>query len=151
MPCSSTSGAVRAAELARRLGRRLPAAKKAGMHLSSDRHPEQRIYFRSDHISLARKGLPAMFMDIGVDSREHGKQWGTDFEDDVVKTYYHKVTDEYSDSLNVDGIMQFLQVMFDMGYTLANSDKFPNWSIDDDFRPLRDEMMKAIDTMEDTP
>ncbi len=127
------------------------AAKRAGMYLISDRHPEQRVYFRSDHISLAEKGLPATYMDMGVDSREHGIEWGIAFDDDIVKTYYHKVSDEYSDTLNVDGIMQFLQVMFDMGYSLANSDKFPNWSIDDDFRPLRDEMMKAIDISEDTP
>lgn len=127
------------------------AAKRAGMYLISDRHPEQRIYFRSDHISLANKGLPATFMDIGVDSREHGQEWGIAFEDDIVKTYYHKVSDEYSDTLNVDGIMQFLQVMFDMGYSLANSDKFPNWSIDDDFRPLRDEMMKSTNISGHTP
>ena len=127
------------------------AAKRAGMHLIADMHPEQRIYFRSDHISLANKGLPATFMDIGVDSRAHGIEWGTSFQDAIVKRYYHKVSDEYSDTLNVDGIMQFLQVTFDIGYTLANSNNFPNWIIDDDFRPLRDEMMKAINTTENTP
>lgn len=127
------------------------AAKKAGIHLIGDRHPEQRIYFRSDHINLARKGLPATFMDMGVDSREHGQEWGIAYDDGINKRYYHKVSDEYSDTLNVDGIMQFLQVMFDMGYSLANSDKFPNWSIDDEFRPLRDEMMKSTDMSGHTP
>jgi len=42
-------------------------------------------------------------------------------------------------------------VVFDIGYTLANSEKFPNWKEDDSFRPLRDAMMKGIDTMEGIP
>ena len=50
----------------------------------------------------------------------------------------HKVSDEYSEELNVDGIMQYLQVVFDIGYTLANSSKYPNWNKEDEFRPIRD-------------
>ena len=127
------------------------AAKKQGMHIVAQIHPGENIYFRSDHINLARKGLPAIFMDMGVESREHGREWGMTHLDEFVQAYYHSVSDEYNESLNVDGIMQYLQVAFDVGYTLANSNKFPNWKIDDDFRPLRDEMMKAINTMDATP
>jgi len=42
-------------------------------------------------------------------------------------------------------------VTFDIGYTLANSNNFPNWIIDDDFRPLRDEMMKELNATENAP
>ena len=52
------------------------AAKKNGMYLLNDPWPEQRYYYRSDHISLARKGMPAYSMDNGVDSREHGMGHG---------------------------------------------------------------------------
>jgi len=90
-------------------------------------------------------------MDMGIDSREHGKEWGMAYAEEFAEKYYHKAADEYDESLNVDGIMQFLQVTFDIGYTLANSSKFPNWREDDDFRPLRDEMMKEINTREETP
>ena len=108
------------------------------MYLLNDPWPEQRYYYRSDHISLARKGLPALSMDNGVDSREHGQEWGLAYFKAFVDSNYHKLSDEYSDDLNVDGIMQYLQVVFDIGYTLANSSKFPNWNKDDEFRALRD-------------
>ena len=114
------------------------AAKKLGMHVQDDLWPQERYYYRSDHISLARKGLPSMSMDTGIDSKEHGKEWGMEYHQMITDSIYHKVTDEYSEDLNVDGIMQYLQVVFDVGYTLANSSKFPNWKKDDEFRPIRD-------------
>ena len=114
------------------------AAKKLGMHVQDDLWPQERYYYRSDHISLARKGLPSMSMDTGIDSKEHGKEWGMEYHQMITDSIYHKVTDEYSEDLNVDGIMQYLQVVFDVGYTLANSSKFPNWKKDDEFRAIRD-------------
>jgi Zn-dependent M28 family amino/carboxypeptidase len=114
------------------------AAKKLGMTIRGDLWPEENIYFRSDHINLASKGLPALFMDIGVDSRSHGEDWGMASFNAFLEEKYHQVTDEYSDTLDIGGILQYLQVTFDIGLTLANSKKFPNWSKDDDFHPIRD-------------
>ena len=57
---------------------------------------------------------------------------------------YHKLSDEYSEDLNLDGIMQYLQVVFDVGYTLANSSKFPNWKKEDEFRSIRDESRNEV-------
>ena len=114
------------------------AAKKLGMRIQDDPWPEERYYYRSDNISLARKGLPSMSMDNGIDSREHGREWGMEYHKAFVDSNYHKVSDEYSEELNVDGIMQYLQVVFDIGYTLANSSKYPNWNKEDEFRPIRD-------------
>ncbi len=114
------------------------AAVKNGMHIQDDLWPEEGYYYRSDHISLAKKGLPSLSMDNGIDSREFGKEWGMEYHKAFVDSNYHKVSDEYSEDLNVDGIMQYLQVVFDIGYTLSNSNDFPNWYKDDEFRPIRD-------------
>jgi hypothetical protein len=127
------------------------AAEKYGMHVRADLWPDENIYFRSDHINLARKGVPAMFLDTGIDSREHGEEWGMEYYQNSQDNYYHKVTDEYSDTLNVDGIIQYLQITFDIGYTLANSKKFPNWYKDDEFRPIRDESRKAAKQLPTAP
>ncbi|MCH7620135.1 MAG: M28 family peptidase [Candidatus Marinimicrobia bacterium] len=127
------------------------AAKKIGMRLQEDLWPEEGYYYRSDHISLARKGLPALSMDNGVDSREHGQEWGLAYFKAFVDSNYHKLSDEYSDDLNVDGIMQYLQVVFDIGYTLANSSKFPNWNKDDEFRALRDASRAEAESMHSAP
>ena len=114
------------------------AAKKLGIYIQEDPWPEQRYYYRSDNISLARKGLPSISMDNGIDNREHGMEWGMKNHKAFVDSNYHKVSDEYSEDLNLDGIMQYLQVVFDIGYTLANSSKFPNWKKQDEFRSIRD-------------
>jgi len=127
------------------------AAEKYGMHVRSDLWPDENIYFRSDHINLARKGVPAMYMGTGIDSREHGEEWGLAYHEDFLDKIYHKVTDQYNDSLNVDGIIQYLQITFDIGYTLANSKKFPNWAKDDEFRPIRDESRKAAKQLSAAP
>lgn len=127
------------------------AAKKIGMRLQEDPWPEQGYYYRSDHISLARKGLPALSMDNGVDSREHGQEWGLAYYKAFVDSNYHKLSDEYTDDLNLDGIMQYLQVVFDIGYTLANSSKFPNWNKDDEFRALRDASRAEAESMPSAP
>ena len=114
------------------------AASKHGMYIQDDLWPEEGFYYRSDHISLARKGLPSMFMTGGIDSKEYGKEWGLEQVGSYLSEKYHRVIDEYNEDLKLDGIMQYLQVVFDVGYTLANSSKFPNWKKDDEFRPIRD-------------
>jgi hypothetical protein len=118
------------------------ATKKLGMKIRGDLWPEENIYFRSDHINLAAKGLPSIFMDNGIDSRTHGEEWGMEGVNSFRKEKYHQVTDEYSDTLDIGGILQYLQVTFDIGLTLANSRKFPNWTKEDDFRPIRDASRK---------
>ena len=120
------------------------AAKKLGMYILDDPWPEQRFYYRSDHISLAKKGLPSMAMDNGLDSKEHGIDWGMEYHKTFMDSTYHKLSDEYSEDLNLDGIMQYLQVVFDIGYTLANSSKFPNWKKEDEFRSIRDESRSEV-------
>ena len=114
------------------------AAVKHGMHIQDDLWPEEGYYFRSDNISLAKKGLPSLSMNNGIDSKEFGKEWGMEYHKTFVDSNYHKASDEYSEDLNLDGIMQYLQVVFDIGYTLSNSNDFPNWYKDDEFRPIRD-------------
>lgn len=126
------------------------AVKKLGMRIQDDPWSKRLYYYSSDHIILARKGLPSMAMHNGIDSREHGMEWGMEIQKAFIDSDYHKVTDEYSEDLNLDGIMQYLQVIFDVGYTLANSSEFPNWNKDDEFRPIRDASRREIKLMKTT-
>ena len=120
------------------------AAEKLGLHIHDDPWPRQRFYLRSDHISLARKGLPSMFMNSGIHSKEYGTEWGMQNNRSFMRSTYHKLSDEYSEDLNVDGIMKYIQVVNDIGYTLANSSDFPNWYKDDEFRSIRDESRSEV-------
>ncbi|MCH8327425.1 MAG: M28 family peptidase [Candidatus Marinimicrobia bacterium] len=115
------------------------ATKKLGMVVTQDPWPEQRFYYRSDHINFARKGLPALSMNpgndhvtLGVDSTmARMQQW--------MGSRYHRPSDELDDTWDMAGIIDYLKITFDIGYTLSNQTKWPNWYKNDEFRPIRDE------------
>ncbi len=119
------------------------AAAKQSMVLGDDPWPEQNIYFRSDHITLARKGVPALFTATGVDYVDHDRDWGLEMAAAYEDSIYHSVNDEYDDSWDMSGTVRFVQIMFDVGYTIGNQSKFPNWNKRDDFRAIRDQAMRA--------
>ncbi|MEE9465698.1 MAG: M28 family peptidase, partial [Candidatus Neomarinimicrobiota bacterium] len=119
------------------------AAAKRSMVLGPDLWPDENYYFRSDHINLARKGVPALFMDTGVDYIAHGREWGLAKVQAYSDSMYHKVTDEFDDTWDMQGMEDFVQILFDVGYTIGNQSKFPKWTKGDDFRAVRDEAMRA--------
>ena len=119
------------------------AAAKRGMVLESDPWPQERIYSRSDHINLARKGVPALFAAVGVDHLANGREWGLDQAHGFMDSIYHTVRDEFDQSWDFSGIEDYVQLVFDVGYTIANQSKFPNWKRGIKFRAVRDKSLKA--------
>jgi len=119
------------------------AAKRLDMTVSPDRQPEEGFYLRSDHINFARKGVPALSLDPGMDHVEHGPAWGLEQNRRFMRESYHQVSDEFDESWDLAGIMDYLRILFDIGYTLSNEEKFPNWHRDEEFRAIRDGMMQG--------
>ena len=114
-----------------------------GMYITPDPKPEAGYYYRSDHISLAKKGVPMLYADTGIDHEIRGKEYGEAFGEDYTKNRYHAPSDEYDNSWDLSGLEQVSKIFYEMGYTLANSRDWPNWHKTAEFRTLRDEMMKA--------
>ena len=119
------------------------ATIKRGMVLQHDPWPEENFYSRSDHINLARKGVPALFAAGGVDHLEYGREWGLEQFRGFMDSTYHTVGDEFDQSWDLSGIEDYVQIMFDVGYTIGNQSKFPNWKRGDDFRAVRDQALKV--------
>ena len=115
-------------------------ADKRDMYLVPDDKPEAGYYYRSDHISLAKKGVPMLYADPGNDHITKGITYGEDFAEQYTAERYHKPGDEYDNSWDLSGIEQTSRLLFDLGYNLANSDTWPNWYEGTEFRRLRDEM-----------
>ncbi len=113
-----------------------------GMYIVPDQKPEAGYFYRSDHISLAKLGVPMLYADGGVDHETLGKEYGMKFGDDYTAERYHKVADEYDNSWDLSGIQQTTEILFELGYDLANSRDWPNWYETAEFRTLRDEMRK---------
>lgn len=113
---------------------------KRGMYVVPDDKPEAGYFYRSDHISLAKLGVPMLYSDPGNNHVTNGLTYGEKFAKEYTAERYHKPGDEYDNSWDLTGIVQATDILLDMGYDLANSDQWPNWYEGTEFRGLRDEM-----------
>lgn len=114
------------------------AADKRGMYLRPDATPEAGFFYRSDHISLAKKGVPMLYADSGIDLVDGGEEAGKALAEDYTANRYHKPADEYAEDWDLSGMMQTLNILYDVGAAMAYSDDWPNWYEGNEFRALRD-------------
>lgn len=114
------------------------AADKRGLYLRPDMSPQSGFFYRSDHISLAKKGVPMLYAGSGVDFVEGGEEAGLDFMEDYRVNRYHAPADEYDEGWDMRAINTALNIFYDVGATLAYSDDWPNWYEGNEFRALRD-------------
>jgi Zn-dependent M28 family amino/carboxypeptidase len=113
-------------------------AKKFGMVYSPDPKPEAGHFFRSDHFSFAKRGVPAISFGSGNDWVHGGLAAGKAAEDDYTAKRYHQQGDEWQADWPFTGMARDLQVLYALGSDLANSDQWPDWSKDSEFRATRD-------------
>jgi len=117
-------------------------AEKYDRYVLPDPNPHTGMYYRADHFSFARAGVPAMFARGNCDSREYGKEWAAQMEQEWLNYYYHKPTDEYDPKTwSFEGIVEDAKLMFRIGYELANSDYFPKWKEGSEFKKIRENYM----------
>ena len=111
---------------------------KSGRYINPDPNPEKGYFYRSDHISFAKKGVPVLYADGGFDLVEGGKEAGIKIEEDYRLDAYHGVADEYDESWNLEGLNQSIDTIFNISNELANSTKWPNWYEGNEFKAIRD-------------
>ncbi|WP_339332719.1 M28 family metallopeptidase [uncultured Maricaulis sp.] len=117
------------------------AAAEQDRYIVPDPTPEAGYFYRSDHISLAKKGVPMLYADGGFDLREGGSERGEAMGEDYRANRYHAPGDEYSADWDMSGMIEDTTLFFNVGSTLANSDDWPNWYEGNEFRALRDAQM----------
>jgi Zn-dependent M28 family amino/carboxypeptidase len=108
------------------------------MTIVPDPTPEAGYFYRSDHISLAKLGVPMLYADQGDTHAVKGAEYGIAFGKDYTAERYHKQGDEYDASWDLSGIAQTSEILFELGYGIANSEDWPNWYDGTEFRALRD-------------
>jgi len=118
------------------------AAENQGRYILPDPNPQSGMYFRSDHFSFARVGIPALFARGNNDHVEKGKEYMSKKEQEWLANHYHKPFDEYEEWWNLDGVAEDARLLFDVGWKLANDDTFPNWKEGSEFKAKRDSYMK---------
>ena len=117
------------------------ALKTQNRVLTPDPEPEKGGFFRSDHFSLALRGVPAITPDSGLDVVAGGKAAGIAMRDDYRIHHYHQPSDEFNPNWDMANIVEDLEVLHIVGDTLANSDVWPNWRADSEFRAVHDKLV----------
>lgn len=104
-----------------------------------DTHPEEGYYYRSDHVSFAEKGVPALNFDGGSDLIVGGREAGVAELERLNDTYYHQRADEWRPDMNLGAARQNLTLFYVLARDLANSTRWPEWKDGVDFGVIRDQ------------
>jgi Zn-dependent M28 family amino/carboxypeptidase len=126
------------------LGPQLAAEVKAeGIRIVPDEHPEQGHFYRSDHFSFAKAGIPAVDVKGGYDYLGHPIGWGKAQREDYTAHRYHQPSDEYRADFDLTGVAQLADIVFRFGQSLGNSRSVPTWNSDAEFRAMREASRKG--------
>ena len=120
--------------------------EKQGRYINPDPNPEKGYFYRSDHISFAKKGVPVLYSDDGFDLQIGGIEKGFSEIYDYTSSRYHGVEDEYDASWNLQGFEQTIHTIFNISYALSNSNDWPNWYEGNEFRSIRDKQLSTKNT-----
>jgi Zn-dependent M28 family amino/carboxypeptidase len=113
--------------------------KKQGRYYSPDPHPEAGHFYRSDHFSFAKVGVPAISFGDGNDLVNGGVARGEALSKEYVEKHYHQPSDEWQPSWDFRGMAEDANLLHLVGRDLANSHQWPDWSADSEFRAVRDQ------------
>ena len=101
--------------------------------------PEKGFYYRSDHFSLAKEGVPMAYFEAGEDLVTGGREAGAAAAADYTANRYHGPKDEYDPTWDWSGIVQEVKLFYAVGRALADSEVWPNWYPSAEFRAVRDQ------------
>ena len=112
-------------------------ARQFGLAIVPDARPEAGHYFRSDHFSFARAGIPAFSIDEGDKYRGHDREWGTEQAEDYVAHRYHQPSDEYRPSMDFRGDAVMARFGIALGWEAASQTALVEWQQGDEFARIR--------------
>jgi Zn-dependent M28 family amino/carboxypeptidase len=112
-------------------------AQKYGLTIRPDAQPEAGHYYRSDHFSLARVGIPSFSISEGMKFKGHDEAWGRAQAKDYVEHHYHQPSDEYRPEMDFTGLAKVAQFGYDLGLQAASQPALVQWQAGDEFESAR--------------
>ena len=110
------------------------AAAKQGRTLTQEDRPEAGYYYRSDHFSFAKQGVPALYAEGGNEPADEETAKYRKRMNVIVTGCYHQVCDQYRYDWDLSGIVQDTQMLFDVGVGVANAEAWPKWNEASEFQ-----------------
>ena len=120
-------------------------AKEFKLTIRPDARPEAGHYYRSDHFSLGRMGIPAFSISEGMKYQGHDAAWGMAEYKDFVERRYHQPTDEYKPEMDFRGDAVMAHFGYALGLKAANADSIPKWLPGDEFEKAQKELKQRSD------
>ncbi|GAC1667449.1 MAG: M28 family metallopeptidase [Steroidobacteraceae bacterium] len=114
------------------------AALLQGREVTAEPAPQHGLYFRSDSLSFANAGVPALYARAGSDDTARGPAWGRAQLADYMAHRYHRPADQYSPDWDVRGALDDLTLYYAVGLRLAHTTRFPRWYPNSEFRVSRE-------------
>ena len=121
------------------------AASEQHRTLRPDSQPEKGFYYRSDHFNFAKQGVPALYIESGIDTapgQGHPSGYLKKKLDEYEEKDYHAPSDEVKADWDLRGAGQDAELVFAVGYRVANAARMPDWKPGNEFKAKRDAMLK---------
>ena len=119
------------------------AAAELDRSVTPDPRPEAGGYFRSDHFPFVKRGVPMIYAGGGTTFRDEPIQPRIDARAEYGRTRYHQAADEWSPDFDYAGMIEDMEVWYEIGRRLANSRDWPEWKSGSEFGPVRAESASA--------
>ena len=118
------------------------AARRNSREMKPNSQPEKGSFYSADHFEFSKRGAPSLYTGGGRDFIGKPANFGQQKKDDYTAHHYHQVSDEVDPNWDLSGAVQDIDLLFEVGYQVANGDKFPEWKPGSEFKAKRDAMLK---------
>jgi Zn-dependent M28 family amino/carboxypeptidase len=116
-------------------------ATAQGRVVEPDAEPEKGFFYRSDHFEFAKQGVPALYVGTGTRFLDRPEGWGVQQREAFTRDHYHKPTDEVQPDWDLSGLVEDVQLLFMVGYDVAQGREWPAWREGSEFRARREAML----------
>jgi Zn-dependent M28 family amino/carboxypeptidase len=111
--------------------------------LAPDPEPEKGFFYRSDHFEFAKEGVPALYIDAGIEYIDKPAGYGSARRDEYTARDYHRPSDEVKPDWDLSGAVEDARLLFEVGYRVAQGRQWPEWKRGTEFKARRDSMVAS--------
>jgi Zn-dependent M28 family amino/carboxypeptidase len=120
------------------------AASRHGRVLKPNSQPEKGSFYRADHFEFSKLGVPSLYPGSGKEVIGKPSGFGMEKRNEYIAKHYHQPSDEVNPAWDLSGAVDDAVLLFEVGYQVANGDKYPEWTPGAEFKAKRDEMMNRV-------
>jgi Zn-dependent M28 family amino/carboxypeptidase len=117
------------------------AASEQDRRVEPEPTPERGYYYRSDHFNFAKKGVPMLYAESGLEHRELGREFMEAKIQEYTDIRYHQPDDEVQDDWDLRGVMEDIELYYEIGREVADSEIWPQWYEGNEFRAIREDSL----------